>query len=285
MKNIIDEILLDVCLDERIKNGMVDFTNEDHLMILAENLFERKMNGAEVAEVMTNITLKDGKYPDRQAYNKEGWLVTFPSSEYKMAAIKKGTHYTTDPTYGKGGMNLYYKSKGKQLRKKQQDVSIVNTNDLQQKKQPVFAKPTVQPQTALTQHVSTSPVSAPVQKVVTPVDDKKYEPSKTDKSDVTEPVAKTVTNTPPKNKDNVTGGQKKTDRELKSKKVFDIPENFVELTKQFAASKNWKKNEEDEWYDESGQTAGITAIDGEVVPVEYKEREELRSYISKHNVT
>jgi hypothetical protein len=39
MNNIIDKILLDVCLDERIQNGVVNFNDENHLMVLAENLF------------------------------------------------------------------------------------------------------------------------------------------------------------------------------------------------------------------------------------------------------
>lgn len=284
MKNIIDKILLNVCLDERIENGLVDFTNETHLRVLAENLFENGMNGAEVANVMTNITLQDGKYPDRQAFNKEGWLVTFPSPVYKMAAIKKGTHYETDPTYGKGGMNLYYKGKGKQARKKQQDVSAIDTNEPQQKKQPTVVKPIVSPETPRRDVLLTP--TAPTQKAATPapVDDKVEEPGKTDASDVAAPVAKTVTDTPSKNQDISASVDIAPERELEPEKAFDMPENFVELTKQFAISKNWKENEENEWYDESGQTAAITAIDREVVPVEYKTREELRSYISKNDV-
>ena len=38
------------------------------------------------------------KYPERQAYNAKGILVTFPTPEYKADAIKRGTHFEEDPT-------------------------------------------------------------------------------------------------------------------------------------------------------------------------------------------
>jgi hypothetical protein len=156
MKNIIDQILLDVCLDKRVQNGVVDFNNELHLEVLAENLFDRGLEPKIVAEIINSMTLRDGKYPDRQAFNKEGWLVTFPSPAYKMAAIKKGTHYETDPTHGEGGMNLYYKRRGKQSRKKQQDVSDV-APEPEKKEVPPQIKPIVPPVTPET------PTQQPVQ--------------------------------------------------------------------------------------------------------------------------
>jgi hypothetical protein len=55
-----------------------------------------------------NITLNDskeihnkmleGKYPERQAYNKDGLLVTFPTPQHKTKAISRGTHFEQDPT-------------------------------------------------------------------------------------------------------------------------------------------------------------------------------------------
>lgn len=281
MKNIIDKILLDVCLDERIQNGVVNFNDENHLMVLAENLFEYGLEPQEVAEVITNITLRDGKYPDRQAFNKEGWLVTFPSPAYKMAAIKKGTHFETDPTHGKGGMNLYYKRHGKQSRKKQQAVSAVEPGKIEKDPLPQV-KPITPPETPETPTVPPpqtiqppAPPAAEKDSVLQHSDDAETAEEKPKPS--TEPVsAKPTAKEPSTSDDDV----EEFEKDLPPEEGFEMPDNFVELTKQFAAQKNWKPTETDEWYDETGTTAAVTAIDGEVVPVEYSDRQELRSFIS-----
>jgi hypothetical protein len=281
MKNIIDKILLDVCLDERIQNGVVNFNDENHLMVLAENLFEYGLEPQEVAEVITNITLRDGKYPDRQAFNKEGWLVTFPSPAYKMAAIKKGTHFETDPTHGKGGMNLYYKRHGKQSRKKQQAVSAVDPENL--KKDPLpQVKPITPPETPETPTALPPQTAQPVQPspeekdTALPHSDDTEAAEEKPKSS-TEPISTKPTVKEPSTSDD---DVEEFEKDLPPEEGFEMPENFVELTKQFAAQKNWKPTETDEWYDETGTTAAVTAIDGEVVPVEYSDRQELRSFIS-----
>ena len=124
---IIHEILLDMSLHPLIEDGMVNFSNKVHLRILEEKLTSFGMSKKDVSEIIDNVI--EGQFPDRQAYNKEGWLVTFPSPEYKQAAIKKGTHFASDPTHGKGGMNLYYKKKGKQARMTQQDPSAVEPEE------------------------------------------------------------------------------------------------------------------------------------------------------------
>jgi hypothetical protein len=285
MKNIIDKILLDVCLDERIQNGVVNFNDENHLMVLAENLFEYGLEPQEVAEVITNITLRDGKYPDRQAFNKEGWLVTFPSPAYKMAAIKKGTHFETDPTHGKGGMNLYYKRRGKQARKKQQAVSAVEPEKIEKDPLPQV-KPITPPETPETppppppQTAQPAPTPPAAEKDTTlphsdDTDAAEEKPEPSTKPVSTKPLVKEPSTD---DDDDV----EEFEKDLPPEEGFDMPENFVELTKKFAAQKNWKPNETDEWYDETGTTVAVTAIDGEVVPVEYNDRQELRSFISSN---
>jgi hypothetical protein len=281
MKNIIDKILLDVCLDERIQNGVVNFNDENHLMVLAENLFEYGLEPQEVAEVITNITLRDGKYPDRQAFNKEGWLVTFPSPAYKMAAIKKGTHFETDPTHGKGGMNLYYKRHGKQSRKKQQAVSAVDPENLKKDTLPQV-KPITPPETPETPTALPPQTAQPVQP---PPEEKDTALPHSDDTEAAEEKPKSSTepiSTKPTVKEPSTSDDdvEEFEKDLPPEEGFEMPDNFVELTKQFAAQKNWKPTETDEWYDETGTTAAVTAIDGEVVPVEYSDRQELRSFIS-----
>ena len=42
----------------------------------------------------------EGKYPERQAYNADGLLVTFPTPEYKQRAIARGTHFEKNPKAG-----------------------------------------------------------------------------------------------------------------------------------------------------------------------------------------
>jgi hypothetical protein len=53
----------------------------------------------------SNLVLEKGQYPERQAFNQKGILVTFPTPEYKADAIKRGTHFEKDPT--KGQSNLF----------------------------------------------------------------------------------------------------------------------------------------------------------------------------------
>jgi len=47
----------------------------------------------------------EGKYPERQAYNKDGLLVTFPTPQHKARAIQRGTHFEQDPS--KGQQNVF----------------------------------------------------------------------------------------------------------------------------------------------------------------------------------
>jgi hypothetical protein len=46
----------------------------------------------------------EGKYPERQAYNTNGILVTFPTPEYKQKAIARGTHFEENPKRGQANV-------------------------------------------------------------------------------------------------------------------------------------------------------------------------------------
>ena len=46
----------------------------------------------------------EGKYPERQAYNSNGILVTFPTPEYKQKAIQRGTHFEENPKKGQANV-------------------------------------------------------------------------------------------------------------------------------------------------------------------------------------
>jgi hypothetical protein len=97
--SIIERILNSVSLDPRITDGIFSLEENSHMDVLREYLINKGIE-EEIVREYTNLVL-DGKYPERQAYNQNGILVTFPSPEYKTRAIERGTHFEKDPTKGK----------------------------------------------------------------------------------------------------------------------------------------------------------------------------------------
>ncbi len=102
-KKLINKILTEVSLDDRVKDGIFNIENDGHMEALREYLFNKGID-EESVKTFSN-TILEGKYPERQAYNAKGILVTFPTPEYKADAIKRGTHFEKDPT--KGQSNLF----------------------------------------------------------------------------------------------------------------------------------------------------------------------------------
>ena len=71
--------------------------------VLREHLMDEC--GLALNDVMqVHNKMVEGKYPERQAYNKDGLLVTFPTPQHKQRAISRGTHFEKDPSLGKGQM-------------------------------------------------------------------------------------------------------------------------------------------------------------------------------------
>ena len=97
MSNIIDRILNEVCLDERIEDGVPNFENPLHMDALWEFMI-RKGIPTEIAKEEYNRIMEKGEHPERQAYNKDGLLVTFPTPKHKQEKIAAGTHFDRDPT-------------------------------------------------------------------------------------------------------------------------------------------------------------------------------------------
>lgn len=102
-KNV-SELLSELCLDRRVADGIFDIFNNDHMDVLREKLSEMGMPSGEVVELANKVI--EGKYPDRQAYNAKGILVTFPNPEYKQRALKRGTHFEEDPTRGQHNLDF-----------------------------------------------------------------------------------------------------------------------------------------------------------------------------------
>lgn len=96
------EIINEASCDNRIKDGILDIKNEEHILILEEYLIKYGYPIEKVVDKMSKY-IKEGNYPERQAYNKDGVLVTFPSPEYKQRAIRKGTHFEKNPKAGGNG--------------------------------------------------------------------------------------------------------------------------------------------------------------------------------------
>lgn len=89
-------VLNDVCCDNRIKDGVIDLKNESHIFVLQEYLEKAGFDIDTIVEKTAKL-FEAGRFPERQAYNKDGILVTFPSKEYRDRAVNKGTHFAENP--------------------------------------------------------------------------------------------------------------------------------------------------------------------------------------------
>ncbi len=91
-KSLVNEI----GCDSRIKNGTLDLKNEDHVIILQEYLENAGYDINKIVEKTAKL-FEAGRFPERQAYNKDGILVTFPNKQYRDRAVTKGTHFAENP--------------------------------------------------------------------------------------------------------------------------------------------------------------------------------------------
>lgn len=96
MKEIYNKVLEAVAIDPRLDTGIFDVLNNDHLSIFREYLVKEGIT-EEIAVAASNKLAEAGRFPERQAYNKDGLLVTFPSPEHKQRAIARGTHFEKNP--------------------------------------------------------------------------------------------------------------------------------------------------------------------------------------------
>ena len=99
MPNIVDRVFAEVCLDERITDGIFRMEEEQHMNALRD-YFLKKGITKEAAIHVTN-RMVEGKYPDRQAWRVEdGILVTWPSPKHKQKAMHEnpGKYTEKDPS-------------------------------------------------------------------------------------------------------------------------------------------------------------------------------------------
>lgn len=95
MSQIIENILRDVCLDPRITNGTFCIEEDQHMEVLRDYFLKKGIPQDEIIKI--NNKILEGKYPQRQAYNKDGILCTFPTPQHKAKAIARGTHFEKNP--------------------------------------------------------------------------------------------------------------------------------------------------------------------------------------------
>jgi hypothetical protein len=285
MKNIskfIFSIITEASLDSRIPNGVVNLENTEHIQVVAEAMYDVCEDENIVNEFVESF-VGEGKHPDRQAYNKDGWLVTFPSAQYKQAAIKKGTHYPSDPTHGKGGMNLYYKKRGKQKRQTQQVTTTsepVQTNQPTQKK----AQPVPNPKKS-SSDVPRDEEGNPLYSSVTDddVNDTGPEPEQVaDEPEETDTEDPQATNTPTNSTEPVLAEPPKKTPEPAPAPTVPAPPSYTALSVKFATSKGWKSTPYGEYRDETGATAAVVGLSGEVVPIKNVDREEFKIFAEKN---
>jgi len=98
MSDLIEKILMETCLDERVSDGIFEISNNSHMEAMRDYLLKKGVSNELVLE-FSNLVMEKGKHPEKQAYNvKTGLLITFPTPAYKARAIAAGTHSEQKPT-------------------------------------------------------------------------------------------------------------------------------------------------------------------------------------------
>ena len=284
VKELIEKILTETALDPRIETGVLDVYNHEHLDIMSEYMTAQGIDQKIISEFINSVAMEEGKYPERQAYNKDGWLVTFPSKEYRDAAIKKKTHYSSDPTHGRGGMNLYYKKKGKQKRQTQQDTSRVEPVEKPTAKTGAKTVP-AQPAKvgAAGQQV---PSAKPTTKSAAPDEDSEEYYDDTSAASV-EAEKEKIRNAFGFKKKEPTSAGAEAPKPAEAPAidvpvVTQAPVEYASVSQKFATKKNWKSTPYGEYRDAEGNPVAVVGLSGEVVPIRSNDREEYKIFAEKN---
>ena len=102
LKQIFLEALEKANTDNSIESGIFDISKQEHIEILRGHLLESNVDSKTVNQYLNKML--EGRYPDRQAYNSNGILVTFPTPEYKQKAIERGSHFEQNPKKGQANV-------------------------------------------------------------------------------------------------------------------------------------------------------------------------------------
>ena len=102
LKQIFLEALEKANTDNSIESGIFDISKQEHIEIIRGHLLESNIDSKTVNQYLNKML--EGRYPDRQAYNANGILVTFPTPEYKQKAIERGSHFEQNPKKGQANV-------------------------------------------------------------------------------------------------------------------------------------------------------------------------------------
>jgi hypothetical protein len=103
LKRIFIEALERANADILIENGVLDISKQEHIEIIREHLINLNIDDNTITYYLNKMV--EGRFPERQAYNANGILVTFPTPEYKQKAIARGSHFEENPK--KGQVNVF----------------------------------------------------------------------------------------------------------------------------------------------------------------------------------
>lgn len=287
IETFISDIISEASLDFRIPTGVIDLKNVDHIQVIAERIYDVCEDERIVSEFLDKF-INEGKYPERQAFNKDGWLVTFPSKEYRDAALKKGTHSISDPTHGKGGMNLYYKKKGKQKRQTQQATTAVQTQ--QKPTTPIKQSAQVQPQPTSAKQPDTTSTSVSdnerTERLAKLAGAPAVPPTTkpTTNAQVSKPVATEKPSTSPETPETIKTTKPADVPAIDVPVVEKQPEQYASVSKKFADKKGWVSEPYGEYRDREGNTVAVVGLSGEVVPIKSVDRDEYKLFAEKNMV-
>lgn len=102
IKNKVYQALEKANNDILLADGVFDIYKQEHIEILREYLIDDGVDIIFINEYLNKVV--EGRFPERQAYNANGILVTFPSPEYKQRAIQRGTHFEENPKKGQANV-------------------------------------------------------------------------------------------------------------------------------------------------------------------------------------
>lgn len=98
MSSIAERVFREVCLDERIKDGIFCMEEEQHMNALRDYFIKKGITREAVVSVTNRMV--EGKFPERQAWRVEdGILVTWPSPQHMKKAMQAnpGKYTNRDP--------------------------------------------------------------------------------------------------------------------------------------------------------------------------------------------
>ena len=270
---IIERILSDVCSHKNVTDGIVNFNNQSHIDVLKEVLSNLGIGSSKIEEIA--CSLGEGNFPERQAYNKEGFLVTFPDPVYKKKALSTGKYSEKDPTGGSGGMHLIKKVDTVDVNEPKIDKSKsvnTSTSDASKPQAKSVSEPT--PPTPSTP-TETSPVKKDTTTTKAPTD----APHKVATPHIASTPTQQPTSVPKPPQTDIT--QYTTGVPVSPSTNLDLGKisAYKDPSLEWAHNRKWIKRENNNYYDDAGNLKAITGLDDSVIPVSEEERLSLKQFI------